>query len=237
MKKLLFLVAVVAGFLSSCGDDEISRDPDSIGYQYYPLEVGRYWIFNVTENKYVNNAKVETTTHQTREEIDAIVKDQTGKEWYRVELSRRPDASANWVISGVRLVSLSANNLQIQENNQTTVQMVFPVKNGYSFVANGFQDQENPVYFTYAALGKAFSQDGLSYDNTLTLVKLDEDTEVVFDKSIEVLALNSGPVYRSEQLYDYCDDSTGETCPYAVDYIVSGSDRTEILESTGLVQE
>ncbi|WP_207430450.1 hypothetical protein [Sabulibacter ruber] len=234
MKRILLFVVALTSLLTSCGDEEITRDPDSVGYQYYPLEVGRYWIFNVTENKYTNNIKVETTAYQTMERIDTVLKDQTGKEWYRVELSRRADASSSWVINGVKLISLSSSDLRVQENNQTTVQMVFPVKNGYSFISNGFQNSEDPVYYTYENLGQALSEDGLSYDNTLTVIRADFDKLLDLDEAYTILATEVGPVKRSVIFYEYCNSGQGTNCEVGTDYIVSGSDKTEILESTGI---
>ncbi|WP_181306231.1 hypothetical protein [Rufibacter sp. XAAS-G3-1] len=238
MKRILLFVVVWASLLSSCGDDEITRDPDSLGYQYYPLAVGNYWIYNVTENEYSRNKLEESTTYQSRERIDAIIEDQTGKEWYRVELSRRASANAGWVINGVKLISLSSSDLRVQENNQTVVQMVFPVKNGYSFVSNAFTnggDPEQNAYYTYAQLGSVFSEAGKTYDKTLTVLQAETDTQIEYEQKFEVLASGIGPVNRTYKYRYFCDDSTGESCPYGEGYILTGSDKIEVLESSGKI--
>ncbi|WP_210488979.1 hypothetical protein [Rufibacter aurantiacus] len=237
MKRILLFVVLLTSLLSSCGDDEITRDPNSLGYQYFPLEVGRFWIFNVTENEYSRNQVTKTTTFQTRELIKDITTDQTGREWFRVEVSRRNSPESAWTVSGVKLISMSSTDLRIMENNQTMVHMVFPVKDGYSFVSNAFknEDHENPVYYTYANLGDAFSENGKNYENTLTLVQAESKNTIELEKRNEVLALGVGSVSRTNTDYTYCEDSSGASCPYGEDYIITGSDRVESLESTGKV--
>ncbi|KAA3438107.1 hypothetical protein [Rufibacter hautae] len=237
MKRILLFVVLLTSLLSSCGDNEITRDLDRMGYQYYPLEVGRFWVFNVTENEYSRNQITKTTTFQTRELIKDITTDQTGREWFRVEVSRRNSPDGSWTVNGVKLISLSSSDLRILENNQTTVHMVFPVKEGYSFVSNAFknEDHEDPVYFTYTNLGKAFLENSQTYENTLTLVQAESKTFIELEKRNEVLALGVGPVSRTNKDYTYCEDSSGATCPYGEDYIITGSDRVETLESSGKV--
>ncbi|MBC3539742.1 hypothetical protein ACFSC6_21360 [Rufibacter sediminis] len=238
MKRILLFVVLLTSLLSSCGDDEITRDAERFGYQYYPLAIGNYWIFNVTENKYVRDAISQTSTYQKREWIDATVTDQTGREWYRVQISRRNTASDAWMVSGVKLISMSSSDLRIQENNQTTVQMIFPVKNGNSFISNAFrnEDHDKPVYYTYADLGSIFTEAGNTYDNTVTLLQGDTDTQLEYQEKYEVYAAGKGPVNRTDKHYFYCDDSTGEQCPYGEEYIVNGTDKLEVLESSGKME-
>jgi hypothetical protein len=239
MKRILLFVVLWTSLLSSCKDEEITRDPNSLGYQYYPLAVGNYWIYNVKENQYSRNKISESTAYQSRERIDAIIKDQTGKEWYRVEVSRRTSSTESWTVSGVKLISLSSSDLRVQENNKTVVQMVFPVKNGYSYVSNGFSNAGDPdqnVYFTYAALGSVFGEEGKTYDNIVVIQQAHTDTQIVFEQKFEVLASGIGPVNRTYKYRYFCDDSTGGSCPYGVGYIITGSDRIEVLESSGTME-
>ncbi|RNI30710.1 hypothetical protein [Rufibacter latericius] len=235
MKRILLFVVLLTSLLSSCGDEEITRDPDSLGYQYYPLAIGNYWIFNVTENKYTLNVITQTTTYQSRERIDGTITDQTGREWYRVELSRRSNPEASWVVSGVKLISMSSSDLRIQENNQTFVKMVFPVKKGYSFVTNGFVDAVtyDYVYLTYSDLGKTIFENGTTYDNTLTVIQ--EDFEKLYDlrEQSEILSFNLGPIKRSLVSFDYCNTSDVGICEVGTGFIVNGTEKIEVLESSG----
>ncbi|MFB9862100.1 hypothetical protein [Rufibacter immobilis] len=235
-KILLFAFLLTSLVATSCGDEEITRDPDAIGYQYYPLEVGNYWIFNVTENTYRRNEVENTTSYQTRERIDAITKDQEGREWYRVELSRRSTEGSNWVINGVRLISRSASDLRVQENNSTYVRMVYPVEEGRSFITNAFLGggSETKVYLTYQDLGKPYAEDGLDYATTLTVKQADFEEFLDKKEATEVLAWGVGPIKRSTINYDYCNPASGESdCAVGTNFIVSGTDKTELLVSSG----
>jgi hypothetical protein len=234
MRKLLLFTVFVAGFLVSCGDDEITRDPATLGHDYYPLAVGNYWIFNVTERSYRNNVVDKRSSYQTRERVDAIIEDQTGREWYRVELSRRSSATGTWIINGVKLISRSNSDLQVQTNNQTLVQMIYPVKEGTTFNSNAFIDGATRVELTYVKVGEPFSENDQTFENTVTV--LNDDFEEVIDQiqNYDVFAFGVGPVKRSTISHFYCNDpSPSSYCNVGTKYIVSGTDKTEVLESSG----
>ncbi|WP_192820829.1 hypothetical protein [Rufibacter sp. LB8] len=239
MKKLLlfaFLLATVG--LQACSDEESVLDPATVGYDYYPMTVGEFKIFNVSEKVFTNNLVRREETFQTREYVKGTTTDQTGRLWYQVELARRPVGGTTWMTTGIRLVSPSKTDLRIQENNKTTVHMVFPVKQGYSWVYNGLTSQEEKAYYTYEDLGKPFVVDGgATYENTLT-VRQDQDFEdelILVIRHYEVLAPGKGPVYRFNRYYQYCQGGAGSNCEVGTNYIVDGSDRVETLVESGMI--
>ncbi|GAA4297750.1 hypothetical protein [Nibribacter koreensis] len=248
MKKLLFAMALVASFLTSCGDDEFVLDPAAVGTAYYPLELGAFKIFNVEENTYLNNT-AESKTYQIRETFNEVFKDQTGKDWYRVEISRRETETDSWRIIGVRTISKdpvnqSSGSLLIKENNRTVVGMVFPVLEGKAWNPNAFNtgyfpnpDDENlREEFSYKNVGKPFEASGTTFLTTTTIVKSDFENVLAESRSYEVVSVNQGPVHRYYKLLNFCN-SNSENCDYQADevYIVDGIERTETMISSGKV--
>ncbi|MGV3539698.1 MAG: hypothetical protein ACO1OQ_07805 [Rufibacter sp.] len=234
-RSIYFFLALVMGLAFSCSEEEVTFDPEAQGYAYYPLEVGSFRIYNVTQTEYANN-EGETEEFQLREKIDALVKDQTGRDWYRVEVSRRPMGGTAWTILGVKMLSASSTDFRIQENNVTNVHLVFPVQNGKSWVHNAFVDQAKPANYSYEKVGEAFEVNGQTYDNTVVLVKVkgDETDLLKFNDHYEVLAKGVGPIYRASKDLYYCNDTNPNSpCQVGVGYIISGTDRVEELVETG----
>ncbi|QHL86338.1 hypothetical protein GU926_02325 [Nibribacter ruber] len=244
MKRLLFAVALMGTFLSSCGDDEVVLDPSTIGEAYYPLEVGTYKIFNVAVTTYEDNEVKEEVAFQERELVNQMYKDQAGKDWYRVEISRRQTSSDPWQVSGVRSISRefidkTSGNLVIQENNRKRIHMVFPVVEGKSWNAYGFDYDYNKddgkQYYSFINVNQPFKVGEKVFDNSVRLVIQDFNGISGNSEIYEILSLNEGPVYRYTKQLNYCSDSQGIQCPYNEEYIINGTERIEELESSGKI--
>ena len=236
MKKLFPVLALLmASLVFSCEDNEITLDPDAFGHAYYPLAIGTYHIYQVVETTYRNDVG-QTEEFELRERIDEVSTDQTGRQWYRVEISRREMGEQTWRIQGVKMLSTSATDFRILENNQTFVHMVYPVENGKSWVFNPMNASTSKENYYYEKVGEAFAEGAAQYDNTLTIVQAetDPDNTLLFDYTYEVLAKGVGPVFRSSQSYRYCDDSQEISCTgYGTKFIVTGTERKETLVEAG----
>ncbi|MFC6999991.1 hypothetical protein [Rufibacter roseus] len=233
MKKLLSLLVLLSVFLSSCEDEVITLDPDKTGHAYYPLEVGHYWVFSITETTYRNNVG-QTTEFQIRERIDETTVDQSGREWYRVEISRRENESDRWKVQDVMLLSKSASDFRITKNNQTLVHMVYPAQNGKTWIYNPLNTSETKEFYSYEKIGDSFSMGSNTYDNTLTIVQADTVNLLFLNEKHEVLSFGVGPVYRMWRSHKYCDGDTGVNCEIGTGYIVTGTEREEVLIETGV---
>jgi hypothetical protein len=244
MKRLLLVVALLAGMFSSCGDEEVVLDPVKTGQAYYPLEVGSFWIYNVTETTYRNNV-ASKVLFQTREVVKGITKDQTGKEWYTIEVSKRSKTIDPWVISGVKAILKTNSNLQVQTNNRIVVEMVYPIAEGKSWNPNAYnpnyypkeEDQAQRDTFFYEQIGSTFDVAGKTYAKILKVNKAKSEPEdVIHDVEIfEIYAANIGSIYRFSKVRYNCDASPGSNCELGSGYIISGTDRMEELESTGKI--
>ncbi|ALJ00623.1 hypothetical protein DC20_18635 [Rufibacter tibetensis] len=232
----------MTSLVSSCGDNEVTRDPEALGHHYFPLELGRYSIFNVTETKYTNNVK-QITSYQTRELINEVSTDQTGKDWYRVEVSRRNNANDVWTITGVKMISKTFTDVEVKNNNRTTVEMVFPVVETKEWNPNAFntdydkeEEEHNRVKFFYQDVARPFEIGGKSYANTVKVIKSVGDPSVFNYLDVyEVYSKEQGPVYRFSHDRYYCDAGPGTNCQVGSNYIISGLDRIETLTETGKI--
>ncbi|GGK67802.1 hypothetical protein ACD591_20780 [Rufibacter glacialis] len=240
MRKLLLSLVLLTSLLSSCGDDEITRDPDKMGLAYFPLQVGKYWVFDVTETKYVNNI-TSKTNFQIREEIDEVTKDQLGKEWFRMKVSKRNSPTSAWNIIGVKMVAATNTDLQVKDNNRTTVELVFPMAEGKKWNPNAFnsaygkdEEAQNQSHYFYKGIDQPFDMEGKVFPFTVTVVKAEgTPKDISFTDVVEVYSKDQGPVYRAAKNRYYCDAGPGTNCEIGSGYIISGLDRVEKLLEAG----
>ena len=243
MKKIFLVVVLLASIFSSCGDEEVVLDPLKTGQAYYPMEVGTYWVYNVTETTYRNNVPTKAN-FQTRELVKGVSKDQAGKEWFTIEVSKRLTANDSWLVMGTKTISKTVNDIQLQENNRTTVLMIFPVTEGKEWNPNAynkdynFEDEpQNQSRYVYQNVGGSFEKSSKTYPNTVKVSKeLSPADDLINEVEIyEIFAAELGPVYRYTKDRYNCDASSGTTCEVGSGYILSGTDRIEELDSSGKI--
>lgn len=233
MKKLVMAAAVLVGLLTACKDEEVFYDPIAAGESYYPLQVGSYWIYNVTDITYLNNVG-DTTEFEQREQINGIITDQTGKSWYRVQVSKRSAGETAWTNTGIKLLARTDTDLQVNENNVTKVHMIFPVKNQRTWNPNAFNGAGTSEYY-YDQVGTPATVNGTAYANTATIVKAASlDSLISNNKQREVVAEGVGPVYRYYNVVNYCAGGSGSNCNVGENYITSGRKRVDLLTDHGL---
>jgi hypothetical protein len=127
MKKVIKLF-IFSIFISSCGESEKPIAPD-FGYDYAPLEVGSYFIYQIDSIYYDDFANtIDTFRFQLKEVIDSAYTLLDGQQGYRLERFKRSSPSLNWRISDVWFVYRTNQQLVRVEENQPIVKLVFPVK-------------------------------------------------------------------------------------------------------------
>ena len=103
--KLLkfLLVAGLAAFVS-CQDETL--EPAPFCYEYYPVEIGRYVVYDVdsvfhSDNDNNNDDSVYTWHFQVKEKIDSTFIDGQGRTAQRILRYRRLDTTAAWTFMNV----------------------------------------------------------------------------------------------------------------------------------------
>jgi hypothetical protein len=86
---------LVTLLLSAC---QSTSEPLASGYEYQPLEKGNYWIYEVTEQRFLLNGTSTTQTFQLRETItnsftDPASDKPSGGTAFRIERYRRTNDS------------------------------------------------------------------------------------------------------------------------------------------------
>ncbi|WP_276496078.1 hypothetical protein [Pontibacter litorisediminis] len=242
MRRALLLLVVLVGLVAACEDKYKDPDPKAMGYDYYPLEVGDWRIYNVTDIRYMSDVG-DTTRFQLRERVDTTFVDQTGQLNYKIIRSIRANENMNWVDDSVMTVVKTDAMVMLTKNNTKYVKLVFPVKEGNQWTGDAYNNNRAPGYalhtlhgkelYTYSAVGAPYSVNGQIFSNTVEVIQGDYTSyDVTLDERKEVYAEGVGMIYRlfTRIIYTSCSD---DDCEFGPEYKIHGHERHEELVDYG----
>tara|TARA_R110002049_G_scaffold143426_1_gene305532 strand:+ start:833 stop:1510 length:678 start_codon:yes stop_codon:yes gene_type:complete len=173
MKVFYPIIIGVLLFLSACEGSDDSISPD-FGYEYSPLEVGNYVIYQIDSIHYDDFANtVDTFSYQLKEVIDSSYTLLDGQEGYRLERFRRNNASSNWRIIDVWVVYRTKNQFIRIEENQPIVKLVFPVKTEVQWDINSRNTSESTLAEITSIQSNSTIR-GLALNETATVTIIDD---------------------------------------------------------------
>ncbi|MEO1628711.1 MAG: hypothetical protein AAFV25_26420, partial [Bacteroidota bacterium] len=149
MKKLLLsiplLACALALGLTSCNEntnvDDFEVDQK---YEYFPLEIGKYFVYAVDSVVYDTLASGVVATPSSsfvREEITDTLRDNSGRLAYRIERSYRRNSDDPWQISDIWVSLRTDRQAERVEENLRYVKLVFPLIEGVGWNGNLFIDE------------------------------------------------------------------------------------------------
>lgn len=182
---------------STCTTEQVNPENVELGYDYYPLQTGRFWEYEVIKTTYSLDFNKEIDTFYTREVISSVTFE-FDEDLKQIERYKKSDLSDEWVLDSLWTTKRTPNNAQRTEQNVTHVKMTFPIQDGKQWNGNAYNIYDSEKY-TYEGLYEAFS---ISNDYTF-----DESVHVMIgpnlppnlietDQRYEVYAKNIGNVYR-----------------------------------------
>ncbi|MEQ9403841.1 MAG: hypothetical protein RIM99_09665 [Cyclobacteriaceae bacterium] len=192
--------------LISC-DESREPTPETLGYDFYPIQIGQYRIYDVEEINYKLTG-FDTTVYQLRETIfDSIVSaDQTS---YLIRRDKRENATETWDSDSVWMVTKTSNFLSISENNIPFIKLVFPVKVGQTWDGNSLNSRDATTYY-YQNVEEAII-DSVSTSNHVRLIIEDIPRNVVNqDERSEIYARGVGLVEKSYLTLNFCTVNCGQ---------------------------
>ncbi|HWA35633.1 MAG TPA: hypothetical protein VG737_15935 [Cyclobacteriaceae bacterium] len=193
-----------------------SRDvgPKTSGTEYYPLKVGVYWIYDVTETNITQLGGQTASTYQLKVEVTDSIND-AGQVTYLLHRFTRPDATTPWTATTTWSARKSTFEAVLQEGNTPVVILSFPLSEGKTWNGNalnnlGGKDKcidgtVNCDNYSVSNLGMRFEFESLFYDNTVSIIE-NNDADPIVGKDIrkDVYAAATGLVYREVTQLQYC---------------------------------
>lgn len=205
-KKVDFLLVgvLIAFFLTSCKkESSIQPENKAINSNYFPLETGRYWIYQI-DSLYYNDftSKIDTFNFQLKELIESDYIDEAGITAYRIERYYRENAQDNWQLK--RIWHASKKNIFAfkTEENIKYVKMIFPVKSGTTWNGNSYNGLGEQTY-KYLDVNKNATILNLSFDSVSTILHKADTSLISFENEFEQYAANVGLIkFRKASLKD-----------------------------------
>jgi hypothetical protein len=243
MRKALLLLVVLATFVAGCENKYKDPDPQAMGYDYYPIEIGDFRVYDVTDIRFRDN-RGDTTRFQMRERVDTSFIDQTGQLVYKVVRSIRPNDRSAWLDDSVMVVAKTERMVLLTKDNTKYVKLVFPVKEGTEWVGDiyntrvvtpgsGSKVRNDKEVYTYYHVGQPYQVIDQNYPKTVTVWQSSPDSfNTKVDERFEVYNEGIGLLHRVFKRLIFEDCST-ENCDDVAQVIESGHEREEILLSHG----
>ncbi len=224
----LALVAIMIGCEKENDDTQYDKPTD-----YLQLEIGKYIIYRLDSLKFANFGLDEViASYQAKEIVEGTGTDQLGRPSWRVQRYLRglnSTSEADWRESVAYEVIKGDNTIEVNESNLRTIKLQGPVKEGRSWLGNGYlPDEPYSEYefsvtesmefwdYTYEEFGAA-DINGKAYDNTITVTQINDSSDVpVIDIQrpgsktvwIEKYAKDIGLIYREVAIWEYQPPAT-----------------------------
>lgn len=221
MKQFILYCSIL--FFAGCAAEvEDPIDLATYGYDYYPLEVGKYRIYQIDSIQFDlgagNLPVLDSATFFMREEVVEKFADGEGIDVYRIERYRADKPDGPWQIFDVITQSRTVNQGYQTENNVRLINLVFPVKKGLRwdgtvFVKNGLivfilgETLEMYKGWEFEILNTDTAEvvGNKEYAAVTTVQQSDSDNPIEKRFSIEKYAKGVGMVMRERQIVDsYC---------------------------------
>jgi len=210
----LFLVLI-----SGCSDSTVEDiNTGDFGYDYYPLEVGRSYFYEVDSVIFRQGtgerALRDSSRTLFREVIVDTLRDNTGALVYRIERYERPDEQSPWQITKVLTASRNATQALRTEDNLRFIKLVFPLRTGKEWDGNrflsgtvNFEGSTSSVNifkdwqdYRVEAVGQPETVAGQAYDEVTTVLQTEFESATDWRYAKEQYAKGIGLVYREWQI-------------------------------------
>lgn len=226
--SLVCIAGILAAALISCDGPLYEPESPADPYRYYPLDTGKYIIYQVDSIIYNETFANDTTSWQVMEMLSDTFYDLNGRLNYTIERYRRSDAAAEWQLVNIWQVLYADGRVEKVENNLRFIKLATFLMNGWTWDGHAYLGGLDDLPFdyecnrlsyyegwdySYANLERPFEINGLSFENTVTVLQEGDSNLIWFDQGKEIYAEFIGLVYK-EFFHFYTQDITCPTCPW-----------------------
>lgn len=225
---LLFGLAACISLWMACDDGVPEPISPEYPYAYYPLDTGKFWIYQVDSIIYNETFANDTASWQVMEKITDTFYDLEDRLNYIIERSRRPDSNAAWEIINVWQIGNIDGRVEKVENNLRFIKLVTPLLKGQSWDGNAYLGGLDDLPFdyecnrlsyyegwnySYASVDAPFTMNGITFPETVTVIQEGDSNLIWFDYAKEIYARDIGLI-KKEFYHYYTQDITCPECPW-----------------------
>lgn len=198
MRKKLF-IGLSLLWLFSCESESPNLD---LGFNYQPLEIGRFWTYEVEEVLVFGENDQEERQFFIRDIVDYSYLNAQNEQVFVI---RREESSnrTGWVVLRNYAMFVRNNALVRFSENRNIVPLVFPPRESTSWDANVFNASERDE-FTILKAGVVESGN-VNYPRAVFVRQEQDDDLITFrDNRYEVYARGIGLVEHYYEVFTYC---------------------------------
>lgn len=196
---LLILTTVILG----CSSESLMPSLENAGLSYFPIQVGQFYIYEMTDIN-INLVRRDTLRYQLREYVLDSFRNQSGGISYRVQRDVDRNDGAGWQNLSMVQITVTSSQVIVNEDNLSTIKLVFPLKDGVSWDGNSFNSSFRQL-FTAEFLRSPLSVKSAVYDNAvkITLADIPENLTGI-DQKYDYYAPGIGLVHSDYTTLRYC---------------------------------
>lgn len=172
---------------------------------YYPLQPGDYWVYQVTQERYTGANTSTKQSWQVQETVSSSYS-QNGQLVYQIDESVRPTAQSTWKLTAIYTVYKTPAEVVSQERNVPTVRLTFPVAVSTRWNVNAYNASPDTL-LRYQNVNGSFTSNGRLFANTISVVGPNDSTLIDQTKYQRVYARHVGLVYREDTAISFCQSS------------------------------
>ncbi|UFH52806.1 hypothetical protein [Spirosoma sp. KNUC1025] len=217
MSLHLYRLGSLAVLFLLLGCQPTPTEPVMSDHDYFPLETGRYVIYDVQQEQYALNSAPTLKTYQLKEVIGTTYTDVTVQTAYRLMRYRRLTESQPWQADSVWSARIINNEVVRTENGRDLVKLLLPVNGPEAWNGNRHNSSEPDDYVT-RNIGLPYDVLGKQYSETVTVVEQDDSTLTMQDKRIAVYARQIGLIYKEQTQLQFCTATPACTGHSQIDY-------------------
>ncbi|MCP1384042.1 hypothetical protein [Runella salmonicolor] len=199
-----FFLLFFLGLCQGCRQKNHEPTPDDAAF--FPLQVGDYWVYQVTQEKHLAVNSSLKSSYQFQKKIRSSLV-QNGQLYYLVEESTRQTEQSAWKLTGIHTVYGSLSEVVSQENNVSVIELVFPILLTTSWNPNLYNTNPEAA-LQYQNQGQPYAVGPRAFDHTISVVGANDSTLVNQSKYLRVYAPNIGLVYREDVAVAFCQSSS-----------------------------
>ena len=206
-KYILLLTSCLALFLFVTACNPICEDcKKTIGYAYFPLEVGRFIEYSVAEEEFALGRGAVSRSYQWKESITEKYQDAANQTVFKIIRYKRTDDSQKWQPDSVFTVRQSLDQIVKNESGKEYVKLVFPIAEKLSWNGNIFNNLGEDKY-ELRNIEKSYKINGQTFDKSISVIQQNDSTLVGQDKRTEIYAENIGLIYKENISLQFCSSS------------------------------
>jgi len=190
----------------ACNPEELIPDTTRVGFDFFPLQVGDFRVYEVEEITKTVLFGYDTARFQLKESLVDSFPGQGGDIIYLLHRSKRLSVNDAWDLDSVWTARRNQNQAVTVESNVPYIKMVFPIDENKIWDGNKLNSADNDAY-EMRNLFASFDTGLEVIEETLTVIQNEKlDSIDILDFRKEVYGLNIGLIYKSSSYLEFCDD-------------------------------